>query len=60
MNYSQQLPKHPYIEYENTPIWIVIDKAIYELEENQDVKLSTAREYVIGYICKQIKSSKEL
>ncbi len=60
MNYNQQLPKHPYIEYENTPIWSVINKIISEFEENQDIQLLTPREYVIGYICKQIESSKEI
>lgn len=60
MNSEQQLHKHPYIEYENTPMWNLIDKTISELEENHDIKLSTAKEYVIGYICKQIESSEEI
>ena len=60
MNYNQELHKHPYIEYENTPMWNLINKTISELEENQDIKLSTPKEYVIGYICKQIESSKEI
>jgi hypothetical protein len=45
------------MDYENTPLWNVVNKSVSELEQNQDIKLSTPREYVIGYICKQIKES---
>jgi hypothetical protein len=51
--------KHPYIEFENTPLWIVIEQSLCELEENKDLEFLTAREYVIGYICKQIKNSEK-
>ena len=47
--------KHPYSDYENTPLWNVISKSIAELEENQDIKLSTRREYVIGFIASSSK-----
>jgi hypothetical protein len=46
--------KHPYAEYEQTPLWRAIDAAISELERNRDVELTTAREYVIGYLCQQL------
>jgi hypothetical protein len=49
---------HPYTEFENTKLWRVIDAAVTDLEKNCDVKLLTAREYVIGSLCKQLVSSK--
>lgn len=45
---------HPYTEFENSPLWVVIDDTIAELEENRDLELTTARQYVIGYLCKKI------
>ncbi len=45
---------HPYIELEQTPLWKAIDTAIAELERNRDVKLTTARTHVIGYLCHQL------
>lgn len=44
---------HPYAEFEHTPAWVVLEKAIRELEENHDLKLTTLNEYLVGYICKQ-------
>jgi hypothetical protein len=41
---------HPYIEFEQTPLWKAIDAAIAELEQNQDVELRTTREHFIGYL----------
>jgi hypothetical protein len=49
---------HPYTEFEDTALWKAVDAALAELEQNQDVKLSTAREYVVGYLCQQLASRK--
>jgi hypothetical protein len=46
--------EHPYKEFESLVVWKTIDKAIAELEENQDLVLKTPREYVIGYLCKTL------
>ena len=45
---------HPYAHFEGTAIWEAITAAIADLEENQDIELTTVREYVIGYLCKQL------
>ena len=45
---------HPYKEFEGTPLWEAIDDAISKLEQNSDVVLTTAREYVVGYIAKTV------
>ena len=47
---------HPYKEYEQTYLWELIDKAMDDLVKNQDIELTTRKEYVIGYLCKIIKS----
>ena len=54
------MPNHPYIEFENTPAWATLERAIVELEENQDLKLTELHEYVVGYICKQLADKKLL
>jgi hypothetical protein len=47
-------PSHPYVQFEGTPLWRVIDRAVAGLERNTDLTLTTAREYVIGYLCRQV------
>ncbi len=47
----------PYKEYKNLPLWKVIEKELIELEENQDLNITTQSEIVIGSIVKAIKDS---
>ena len=49
--------KIPYAKYRNLPIWKVIKKELIELEENQDLDITTQLEIVIGSIVKTIKDS---
>lgn len=46
---------HPYVEFESAAEWKILAEAIAELEENQDFTLTTAPEYVVGYLCKRLK-----
>ncbi|MES2728426.1 MAG: hypothetical protein V4643_15055 [Bacteroidota bacterium] len=48
--------KHPYKEYEQTQLWDIMNKAIDDLIDNQDIELTTRKEYVVGYLCKSLKS----
>ncbi|MFB7142857.1 hypothetical protein ACFCYN_25005 [Gottfriedia sp. NPDC056225] len=48
---------HPYVKFENTPLWNVISKGIDELVENNDIEETTKREYIVGYLCKLINES---
>lgn len=48
--------KHAYQKYEKTLLWELINKAIDDLVINQDIELTTKKEYVVGYLCKTIKS----
>lgn len=45
---------HPYKKYESTETWATVDSAIQDLIDNRDIELTTAREYVVGYIVQQI------
>ena len=56
--YPKNAPPHPYMEFEKTPLWRTVKKAIADLEENQDIKLTEFHEYVVGYICKQLAHKK--
>lgn len=58
MKDKQDRDEHLYTAFEGTPLWRAVDRAISDLEENQDLKLTALREYVVGYICKQLKRRK--
>ena len=47
---------HPYAPLEGSPTWDVLDRALAQLEANGDVALSTARPYVIGYLCQAVRT----
>jgi hypothetical protein len=49
--------EHPYKKLENTELWKAVEKAITNLESNQDLKFTTRREYIVGYICKQLEEN---
>ena len=45
---------HPYEQYESTKAWKTIDKAVSDLVQNKDIDETTAREYIVGYLCKML------
>jgi hypothetical protein len=45
-------PPHPYKEFEKTGLWKALNKGIRDLVENQDLKETERREYIVGYLCK--------
>jgi hypothetical protein len=46
--------KHPYEEFESSRVWKILDKAIGELVENNDIKETTRRAHIVGYLCKKL------
>ena len=50
--------RHPYVEYEADPLWPLIEKALGEMVENQDLIERTDRNYIIGYLCKTISKGR--
>ncbi len=58
----QRVPKgqrHPYLAWEGTSLWRVVEKAVGDLVENQDLIENEYREYIVGYICKLIERRKK-
>jgi hypothetical protein len=45
---------HPYQSFEDSPTWRVLDAAIRDLEENRDLEVTTARPYVLGFLCMRL------
>jgi hypothetical protein len=45
---------HPYVKLEGTPLWNAIELAIKDLVLNKDIVESTARPYIVGYLCQRI------
>lgn len=48
-----------YVKYKSTPLWTVIEKAIADLVDNQDLIEQTRREYIVGYICKKVLDTRD-
>lgn len=44
----------PFAEYRDTPLWRVVAAAVAELETTKEIAVSTAPEYVIGYLCQRL------
>jgi len=51
------MPARPFAEYRDTLIWRVLASAVAELEATQEIAVTTAPEYVIGYLCQRLVSS---
>ena len=45
---------HAFEEYTDTPLWRVVAAAVAELEETREITISTAPDYVIGYLCQRL------
>lgn len=45
---------HRYEEYLDTPLWRSLAAALAELEANHEIAVSTAPEYVVGYLCERL------
>ena len=53
------MPKTPYDQYKENPAWPVVEEALNELVDNQDIVFQTVPDYVIGYIVKKLEESKK-
>ena len=43
-----------YAKYRDTPLWRALAAALADLEAGREVRLETAPEYVIGYLCQEL------
>lgn len=46
----------PFEEYRDTLLWRSLAGAIAELEASREIRIDTAPEYVIGYLCRELAS----
>ena len=52
--------RHPYVEFEDLQAWRLVDRAIDDLVENQDLEELTPRHYIVGYIVKMLAEANAL
>ena len=45
-----------YEEYRDTPLWRALAEVLAELEANREIKVETASDYVIGYMCRELSA----
>lgn len=45
---------HSYDEYRHTPLWRAIAGVVADLEASGEIKVDTAPDYVIGYMCREL------
>jgi hypothetical protein len=50
----------PYDAYKETSRWKSVDEAVSDLVKNKDIVEMTRRDYIVGYICKKLESSRQL
>lgn len=51
---EETMQAFPYEDIYDTELWWIIDGALEALEANQDVKITSPRRYVTGYICRSL------
>ncbi len=51
---------HPYKNLERLAARKVLDQALGELVENEDLKETTARRYIVGHLVKQLRAAEAL
>ena len=49
---------HSFEDYRDTPLWRDLSDALAELEATREVKVDTAPEYVIGYLCQELAAKR--
>ena len=46
----------PYSSYRDTAIWAAVARVLEDLRASGEVRVDTAPEYVIGYICRELEA----
>ena len=54
---EEEIPEHPYTEYESHRYWKLLNKGISDLARNKDLIEKTARPYIVGHLCKLLLAS---
>ncbi len=48
----------PVDEYRGTPLWRGVEETIAELVATRELRVDTAPEYVIGYLCRELAAKR--
>jgi hypothetical protein len=48
--------KRNYEEYRDTPLWKALSQVVSELQASGEIKIETAPDYVIGFVCQELAS----
>jgi len=59
VKYRDPSYRHPYMDYEGTPMWSWVRKGIRDLVDNKDLTEHEDRNYIVGYICKVISQGQK-
>lgn len=49
--------KTPYEKYRGTALWEAVNNAVEKLVENNDIMEETRRDYIVGFICKELEEA---
>ena len=59
LKYGDPGYRHPYMDYEGTPMWRWIWKALHDLVENKDLIEVEDANHIVGYFCKVIANGQK-
>ena len=48
-------PPHPYQEHESHDAWLVLQEAVADLVDNDDLEELTHRDYIVGYLIDRLR-----
>lgn len=48
----------PYTTYRDTPLWAAVADVLTELQASGEVRVDTAPEYVIGFVCRELEAKR--
>ncbi len=47
----------PYELYRGSQLWKIIEKAVSDLVDNNDLTENTRRDYIVGFLCKRLQAA---
>jgi hypothetical protein len=59
VKYGEPGYRHPYMDYEGTPMWSWVWKALRDLVDNKDLVEKEDPHYTVGYICEAISKGQK-
>jgi hypothetical protein len=49
---------HVFDKYKDTPLWRAVAAAVEELQATREIAVSTAPDYVVGYLCERLVAAR--